>query len=368
MKHWMLLSLLAASAVATAQTTAQIETTRADAAKSEADETKMRARSEADEAKTRAKLEEARARLDKAAREVAELSGELGQRARRDIMFFNPGDRRAVLGVQIDNDSDSKGARVLHVSPGGPAEEAGLRDGDVILSLDGKPISGTGNAGRVLIDQMRDVKPEQKLKVRVLRDGKNKDFVVVARPMMVENRVFEFRTPGGMGGPMAGVTSMGPMPPPGPMMGDGPMFRQFRTFFPGEFGGMELASVTPKLGAYFGVNEGVLVVKAPDDPLFKLEDGDVIQSIDGRKPDDGAHAMRILRSYRSGEKLNLGVLRQRKPITLAVTMPDRPEFEHFTNFDDGPMPPPPMPAGPSAPARPAPPGPAGVTGAPGTLE
>jgi len=139
---------------------------------------------------------------------------------------------------------------------------------------------------------------------------------------------------------------------------------QFRGFFPGEFGGMELASVTPKLGAYFGVNDGVLVVKAPESDVFKLEDGDVIQSIDGRKPDDGAHAMRILRSYRSGEKLNLSVLRQRKPVTLATTMPDRPEFDgdQFMNFD-APVPPgPPIPAGPGAPGSP------GVPGGAGTIE
>ena len=68
------------------------------------------------------------------------------------------------------------------------------------------------------------------------------------------------------------------------------MVQQFRGIFPGEFGGMELASITPKLGAYFGTNEGVLVVQAPDNDVFKLEDGDVIQSIDGRKPDDGVHA------------------------------------------------------------------------------
>jgi S1-C subfamily serine protease len=114
---------------------------------------------------------------------------------------------------------------------------------------------------------------------------------------------------------------------------------------------MELASITPKLGAYFGVNDGVLVVQAPDNAAFKLEDGDVIQAIDGRKPEDGAHALRILRSYKSGEKLTLSVLRQRKPLSLAVVMPDRPDF------DEGfPFPPePPMPGVPAVPA--IPPGP-----------
>jgi len=98
--------------------------------------------------------------------------------------------------------------------------------------------------------------------------------------------------------------------------------------------------------------------------VFKLEDGDVIQSIDGRKPEDGAHALRILRSYKTGEKLSLQVLRQRKPVTLAVTMPDRPEWD-----DDFPIPP--MPAAPAvAPAPPVAPAPA-VTRSPGgaaTLE
>ena len=63
----------------------------------------------------------------------------------------------------------------------------------------------------------------------------------------------------------------------------------------------------------------------PRPEIAFFEDGDVLQAIDGRKPDDGPHALRILRSYRSGEKLSLTVLRQRKPVSLAVTMPERPE-------------------------------------------
>jgi S1-C subfamily serine protease len=129
---------------------------------------------------------------------------------------------------------------------------------------------------------------------------------------------------------------------------------------------MELASITPKLGAYFGVTEGVLVVQAPENDAFKLEDGDVLQTIDGRKPEDGGHALRILRSYKSGEKLNITVLRQRKPMTLAVTMPERPEMGDNFMFESvmPPMPPvPPVPAMPPGTAVPGTPG----TGA-GTLE
>jgi hypothetical protein len=175
------------------------------------------------------------------------------------------------------------------------------------------------------------------VKVKVLRAGKNKDFVVVARPApeMFGERHFNVH-----------------MPEMGAAFADGmPHIQAFRTFWPGEFGGMELASITPKLGAYFGANDGVLVVQAPDNAAFKLEDGDVIQAIDGRKPEDGAHALRILRSYKSGEKLQLQVLRQRKPLSLAVTMPDRPDFDG--DFVMPAMPPvPPVPPSPGTPGMP----------------
>jgi S1-C subfamily serine protease len=323
MKTLMTLCLLALSAMALAQSP-----------------TKDAAKVEAEDAKTRKQLEEARERLEKAAREVAELSGKLGAHARHEIRLVEGGPRRAVLGVQIEPDPGKEGARVLSVSPGGPAAEAGLRDKDIIIALDGEPLKGP-NPDRLLVSKMRGVKPDQKVKVAVLRNGKKHDYVVIARPRMHEERMFNIRLPeaGVMAGGFGAVEG-------------GPFVQQFRSFWPGELEGFELATITPKLGAYFGVTDGVLVVQAPKDDAFKLEDGDVLQAIDGRKPDNGPHALRILRSYRSGEKLNVTVLRQRKPLTLEVTMPERPEGDFMF---EGPVPSTaPIPAMPPPP--PAPPG------------
>jgi membrane-associated protease RseP (regulator of RpoE activity) len=350
MKKFLLISLVATGALAAAAAGAQTPARPPDAnprggknsdiAELQRD-TKL---PDADEAKLRSDLDAARKRLDDAAREVAELSGQLGTRAGGDFIFVG-GPRRALLGVQIDPQSAKDGARILSVSPGGAADEAGLIKGDVIVNLDGKKIAGAADANRAVIEHMRGVTPEQKVRVKVLRDGKNKDFVVVARPMaaFAGNRMFNVAVPG-PGTAMGAVMAM-------------PDVRTFPGFWHGEFGGMELASITPSLGAYFGVSEGVLVVQAPDNAAFKLEDGDVIQSIDGRKPEDGAHAMRILRSYRGGENLTLSVLRQRKALSLAVTLPERTEFhEDFL-----------MPAPPVPPVPPMPPMPGGGAG-PGTIE
>lgn len=337
---------LGALATAHAQTTAASDS--GDAQR----EAAQRAKRDAEDAKVRAQLDKARAELDRKAQEVAELSMKLS--GANDVVFRTVGaPREAMLGVQIDPDSGKQGARVRSVSPGGPADEAGLRTGDLILALDGKAISGNDHSGRVLVDQMRTVKPEQKVKVRVLRDGKNKDLVVIARPMVAfgpRDRMFNVRMP-----------EMGGVAIAGGAMGEMPLIREFHTFVHNEFNGLELASITPKLGAYFGATDGVLVVSAPEDDALKLEDGDVIQAIDGRKPTDGAHALRILRSYKSGEKLNLTVLRQRKPTSLAVTMPDRGDMEEEM-FMSGPMTAP-LPDMPRVPPTPVP-GPGG----PGTLE
>ena len=345
MKKLLMLGLLGLAGVAGAQDGDAPETVmlfaQADTAQAEARAKKDEAKQAADEAKIRADLEKARKRLDEAAAEVAELSTKLAHDERREFIWIENGEpRRAMLGVQVDPASGKEGARLLSVSPGGAAAEAGLVKGDVIVSLDGKTIPGGSGATRAVVDYMRTVKPEQKIKVKVIRAGKNQDFVVAARPSA---RTFNIAMPN--------LEHVGPM-----VAGAMPRIREIRAFWPGSFGGMELASITPKLGAYFGTNEGVLVVQAPKDAAFKLEDGDVIQSIDGRKPEDGAHALRILRSYKTGEKLNLTVLRQRKPMTLAVTMPERPEFEdHFMDMipPEPPVPPiPPVPAVPATPAQP----------------
>ena len=88
-------------------------------------------------------------------------------------------------------------------------------------------------------------------------------------------------------------------------------------------GSMELVELSDDLGRYFGTDQGLLVVSAPNPESLGLKDGDVIQSIDGREPKDVRHALRILGSYDGGEQLELSIMRDRKQQKLAVTIPNR---------------------------------------------
>jgi hypothetical protein len=77
---------------------------------------------------------------------------------------------------------------------------------------------------------------------------------------------------------------------------------------------------------------------------MKLEDGDVILSIDGRQPLSGSHATRILASYQAGEKLTMRVIRMRKTLSVETTVPER---AHALQMPAPPMPPmPPLPPPP----------------------
>jgi S1-C subfamily serine protease len=75
---------------------------------------------------------------------------------------------RAFLGVQVATPVGGVGVVVASVRPGGPAAAAGLRRGDAIVSLDGKPIVSTDDLATVLAT----LRPGQTVSVGVVRsDG-----------------------------------------------------------------------------------------------------------------------------------------------------------------------------------------------------
>lgn len=77
-----------------------------------------------------------------------------------------------VKAFELPND---QGALVTKVSPDGPAEAAGLKEGDFIVEFNGKPVTDR-RALQFLVAQMP---PQSKVSVKVLRDSKEKTLNVV---------------------------------------------------------------------------------------------------------------------------------------------------------------------------------------------
>src|SRR5687767_9611337 len=266
---------------------------------------------EESQAATERKLEDARRRLDAAAREVAELTMTMSESAVPSIRHFTrAGVPRAMLGINLGprgGEESNDGVKIASVSPGGAAESAGLKAGDVLLAIGDKQLKAGSDlsAREVLLQAMGEVKPGDKVKLRYRRDKKEATATVTAETPMMDRMWTR---------PLAVRAGIPGMPFPAAPLA---MMRAV-----GVFGSAELVPLTPKLGQYFGAEKGLLVVRAPDDARLKLEDGDVILDIDGRTPKSASHALRILGSYQPGEKLKLNVLRARKPLTFDLTVPE----------------------------------------------
>lgn len=74
------------------------------------------------------------------------------------------------LGIESD-----QGVIVLDVAPHGPGAEAGIRQGDLILTFNGKPVNYTG-----IVQGIQKVKPGESFEVTVRRGDKTLDLKVIS--------------------------------------------------------------------------------------------------------------------------------------------------------------------------------------------
>jgi hypothetical protein len=251
-------------------------------------------------------LARAREELNEAAREVARLSGQLAQpyvdwAVGRWGPFLG---QRAMLGLSPED--TELGVRVASVSPNGPAAQAGIEVGDVIVEIDGESLAdprptnrGNQSPSELLVDEMGDVDPGERVPVKLLRDGQERVVTVQTR----KNDALPFV-----------VAPNAPKPPRPP---------RFPSIFfnSSPWQDMQLVTLTAGLGSYFGTEKGILVVRGPGNDALGLRDGDVILDIGGREPTSPEHAIRILSSFEEDEALRINVMRERRRQTVEVKVP-----------------------------------------------
>ena len=234
-------------------------------------------------------MREAERRFEEAAQRVAELSASELARAGNYTQWVTQGDR-PMIGItisSIDEEGPVEGVAVAGITPGGAADEAGLRAGDTITAVNSESLSSENEveANKKLLDFMQGVEEGDVLDIEYLRNGKAAS--VELEPRLAASSLFEFS----FGGPPSATSPAAPHVY---------AFRWAERHGGHGFGEMEMVELNEDLGRYFGTDSGLLIVKAPEDNAFKLRDGDVIKSIDGREPKDHLHAVRILGSYEVG--------------------------------------------------------------------
>jgi len=252
-------------------------------------------------------LAKAREELQGSAAEIARLSAQRSGYAMSEAMRRVPQSQRVVmlgqrpmLGINVEDAAD--GVRVRGVSPNGPAAAAGVAVGDTIVAIDGAEL-GRDAGTSAYVARMADVEPGEDLELRVRRGGTTRDVVV--------------KVPENTGSPVHVEWFGG-----GENVLTVPQGNFVSVFRGSNWSDVELVSLTPSLGEYFGTDEGLLAVRAGRMGELGLRDGDVILEIGGREPQSPEHAMRIIASFEPGESVPLAIMRQRRRETLTITVPD----------------------------------------------
>lgn len=222
----------------------------------------------------------------------------------RGVAFMSRPRIGVSLATEANSETDRLGARVVEVVPDGPADDAGIRAGDIITRFDGTRLGGD-NPSRKLMELAQKLEAGDTVKIEYQRDGDKRTATVVAENL----------------GPMEGMTL--PRMRIEQMMPALEGMRDNLVMFGGGWPGLELVDLNAGLGEYFGTSEGVLVVDAPADSTLPLRAGDVITRIDGRTPRSAGHALRILGSYTTGETVKFDVMRKQQRQTLTWKVSER---------------------------------------------
>lgn len=325
-----------------------------------------------------ARLQEEMAELGK---RMADLARDVGGTAPR-IVMHRMGEPRIGLGVVLGEAVDG-GTRIAAVTPGGPADKAGLKAGDVIRSAHGKTVSAPDD----LVAALRGIQKGQAINVGYLRDGRSAAAAVVAdelpgrgavqwsdvdverleslraladgqREVHIVRERMHGRDAGGRHDGRGGAPEIRVLTC---INGEGDcdreaMSRAFR------FRGLNLSSIDGDLGRYFGTDKGALLIRASD-ALPGLKSGDVITAVEGRAVESPRDVMRALGAKEAGDKLKLRILRNRAAQDVEITVPEGRPLDFLPPPPPAPPAPPAPPQGapPPPPAPPAPPAGAGLT-------
>lgn len=312
----------------------------------------------AERAQLRQQLEQARERMAESAREIAELSRQLGER--RAVEIHRVERRRPMLGL-VMAPAPERGVRLAAVTPEGPAARAGLRSGDVLTAIDGRPIAGADGAARLdgARQALSGLSEGQSVALAYERDGQALSATVSAEAMaptallggldddLIDLRIDVGAIREGMAEGMADVERR--------IRVIGPMLEESLRFDAWRWQGLRLAGLEDGMGRYFGTDRGVLVLRAEGEALAGLQAGDVIQRVDGTEVGEPREAMRALSRAEPGQTLAVELLRDRRRQTLALTAPDRPASLRWLEDVPAPPAPPEPPRPPRPPRAPAPP-------------
>jgi serine protease Do len=217
---------------------------------------------------------------------------------------------------------DERGVEVTMVDQDAPAGKAGLKEQDVILSVNGNDVQSVEQLRRMI----RETPPGRVVTLGVSRNG---------QPMTVKVELAERKRSFGHNFGPDGKEFKFTMPtmPVMPVMPDIDVPLSIVVVHSSVRSGLMVENLTPQLGDFFGAKngEGVLVrsvEKGSRADKAGFHAGDVIFKINGEPIHDSGDFSHALRS-RKDNTASISVIRDKKEQTITITLPERKQSEIF---------------------------------------
>ena len=251
------------------------------------------------------------------------LPASLAAKAEVIKTFEIDGDDKGYLGVypqELDEamlealDFDGEGVLISDVVNKGPADAAGIKTGDILMTFDGGQITSPKQLQRMVAR----TKPGDKVKLAVLRNGKKQTIDVTLGKREARRYVIRSGEPHGLK--------------------DHRGFIQVSSL-PDLWIGVHLDQLGEQLAEYFEVKEGegLLVTNVEDDsPAEKggIIAGDVIVKIEGKKIHTVDDIHDLLRDHEEDDKIEVTVTRKGDQKSLKITLESRPD-DSYHCFNGG---------------------------------
>ena len=226
------------------------------------------------------------------------------------------------LGVHVEDVSkenmgrynmrDVRGVGVTEVVKDSPAEKAGLRKDDVILSFNGEAVTSTRKLNRLVSESSAD----QNVRLTISRGGSEQEIAATLGKRKPMNTIFNGKWNDELKQKIEKMQKDFPKGKDGTWVFSMGSHRRI---------GVSTQPLSKQLAEYFGVTEGILITSVTENsPAAKagLKAGDIITAVDGEKVDSPGDVSRVIGKKQEGS-VTLTVVRDRNSRSVTVT-PEKP--------------------------------------------